>query len=117
TICYHRKGILSVIGSTSARSSVLVDIDDDGDLDLVTNEMNDSPQILISDLSERRKVKFLKLRLIGTRSNRDGVGGRVKVSAGNAVMTQWRDGKSGYLAQSSLPLYFGLGEAESINEI
>jgi len=43
---------LSVTGSTSSRSSVAFDLDDDGDLDLVTNEWNDHPQVLISNLSE-----------------------------------------------------------------
>jgi hypothetical protein len=91
----------------------LLDLDDDGDLDIVTNEQNDRPQVLISDLAQRQKIRFLKVRLIGSKSNRDGLGAVVKVHAAGRAFTQYADGKSGYLAQSALPLYFGLGEAKA----
>ena len=100
-------------GSLSSRSSAILDLDDDGDLDLVTNEMNDRPMILVSDLAARRKIHFLKVRLIGAASNRDGLGATVRVFAGGKTYTQYHDGKSGYLAQSSLPLYFGLGDGDA----
>ena len=103
-------------GALSSRSSAILDLDDDGDLDIVTNEMNDRPMLLVSDLAARRKIHFLKVRLIGTASNRDGLGATVRVAAGGKTYTQCHDGKSGYLAQSSLPLYFGLadGDAERV---
>jgi hypothetical protein len=41
----------------------------------------------------------------------------VRVSAGGRTWTQWNDGKSGYLSQSVLPLYFGLGEATTIQSV
>ena len=113
----HRKGIVGVVGSISSRSSVAFDLDDDGDLDLVTNEFNDHPQVLISNLSEKRPVHFLKIKLAGTVSNRDGLGATVKVRCGPRTYTRYHDGKSGYLSQSSMPLYFGLGEAARIDQI
>ncbi len=97
-------------GTLSSRSSVLFDLDDDGDLDIVTNEMNDRPMVLISNLNARKAIHFLKVKLIGTTSNRDGLGAIVRVRAGDKTLTQFHDGKSGYLAQSAMPLYFGLGE-------
>ena len=112
-LCGKRETPVAVYGSLSSRSSVLFDLDDDGDLDIVTNEQNDRPQVLISDLAQRHKIRFLKVQLIGSRSNRDGLGAVVKVQAGDRTFTQFADGKSGYLAQSSLPLYFGLGEAKA----
>jgi hypothetical protein len=112
-LCGKRETSVAVYGSLSTRSSVLFDLDDDGDLDIVTNEQNDRPQVLISDLTERQKIRFLKVRLWGSRSNRDGLGAVVKVHGGGKIFTQFADGKSGYLAQSSLPLYFGLGEAKA----
>src|SRR5204863_2277009 len=72
-----RQGMASVIGSTSSRSSVAFDLDDDGDLDLVTNDFNDHPRVLISNLSEKRPIHFLKVKLMGTTSNRDGLGATV----------------------------------------
>jgi hypothetical protein len=113
TICYHKKGILSVIGSTSARSSVLFDLDDDGDLDIVTNEMNDRPQVLINNLTEKKQVNYLKIKLVGSKSGKDAIGAKVTVSTSDGAITQWNDGKSGYLAQSALPLYFGLNDTKA----
>ena len=55
--------------------------------------------------------------LVGTSSNRNGLGATVRVRAGGQVYTKYNDGKSGYLSQSALPLYFGLGEAEKIEGV
>jgi len=55
--------------------------------------------------------------LVGTSSNRNGLGATVRVRAGAQTYTKYNDGKSGYLAQSVLPLYFGLGDAEKIDKI
>jgi len=62
-------------------------------------------------------LSFLKIRLTGSASNRGGIGARVIVRAGDKTYTQNMDGKSGYLSQSLVPLYFGLdgaGHADSI---
>ncbi|HKX61594.1 MAG TPA: CRTAC1 family protein [Verrucomicrobiae bacterium] len=117
SLCRDRAGIVTVMGSTSSRSSVAFDLDDDGDLDLVTNEWNDHPQVLASNLSQKRTIHYLKLKLIGSVSNRDGLGATVKVHCGPRVYTRYHDGKSGYLSQSSMPLYFGLDGAATIDRI
>jgi hypothetical protein len=101
----------------SSRSAVIVDLDDDGDLDIVTLDMNDRPQLLMSNLSERRSIHYLKVRLVGTASNRDGLGATVKAQAGGRTLTQYADGKSGYFGHSPLPLYFGLGEAAKVDRV
>ena len=106
-----------VFGALSSRSSAIFDLDDDGDLDIVTNEMNDRPMVLVSDLAARKKIHFLKIKLEGTSSNRDGLGATVKVKAGNKTLYRFHDGKSGYLSQSSLPLYFGLGDEEKASAV
>lgn len=105
-------------GALGTRSSVIFDIDNDGDLDILTNDFNSEPMVLVSNLTERSKaVQFLKIRLVGTRSNRDGLGTTVKVQAGSQTYTKVHDGKSGYLSQSSSHLYFGLGQAEVVDRI
>jgi hypothetical protein len=115
--CGGKSGRVAVNGFISTRSAVLFDLDDDGDLDIITNEFNDRPQVLVSNLSEKRPIHWLKVKLVGTASNRDGLGATVKVLAGGKSYLRYHDGKSGYLSQSSLPLYFGLGNAEKADKI
>jgi endonuclease-8 len=115
--CVGQTGPVTVLGTLSSRSSVMFDLDGDGDLDIVTNEFNAAPQVLVSDLSARRRVHFLQVRLVGGASNRDGLGATVTVRAGSLVGTKSNDGKSGYLSQSSIPLYFGLGAAARADRV
>ena len=96
---------------------MLFDLDDDGDLDIVTSEFGTRPQVLISDLAQRRKINFLEVELIGSESNRDAIGAVVRLHAGDLHLTQMNDGKSGYLSQSSLPLYFGLGGVKKVDRV
>jgi len=117
TLCRGKTGVVSVLGTLSSRSSVAFDLDEDGDLDLVTNEWNDRPQVLISNLAAKRTIHFLKIKLVGTVSNRDGLGATVRVHSGSKTFTRYHDGKSGYLSQSSMPLYFGLDAAAKIDRI
>ncbi len=116
-LCRRKEGIVTVRGVLSSRSSIMTDLDEDGDLDVVVAEFNDRPQMLMSNLSSKRPIRFLKIKLTGTVSNRDGLGATVRVKAGGKTFTQYHDGKSGYLSQSSLPLYFGLGDATRVDEI
>lgn len=112
-----RKGRLSVRSALSTRSAAFVDLEGDGDLDLVTNEFDDVPQVLINDLADRQAVHFLRIRLSGTHSNRDGLGAVVRVRAGGKEISRFHHGKSGYLGQSSSPLYFGLGDAAQADRV
>ena len=109
---------LTMMGALGTRSSIALDLDGDGDIDIVTNEFNGKPQVLISDLAQRHHVNFLKVRLRGTRSNREGVGAQVTVVLpdGHRILKPM-DGKSGYLSQSDVPLYFGLGGADNAKSI
>ncbi len=111
-------GHLTMMGALGSRSAVALDLDGDGDLDIVTNEFNAGPQVLVSDLAQRHQIHFLKVRLRGTRSNREGLGAQVTVVLPDGRrMLKVLDGKSGYLSQSDLPLYFGLADADSATAI
>jgi hypothetical protein len=114
---YDLTGRVEVWGALASRSSVIFDLDDDGDLDIVTNEFNDGPMVLVSDLSEKKAIRFLKLKLQGRASNRSGIGARVVVMAGGSRYARVNDGKSGYLSQSDMPLYIGLGDARTVDRI
>jgi hypothetical protein len=117
TPCANRTGKVRIMSTLGSRSSALFDLDNDGDLDIVTSDFNSEPQVLISNLSEKKPVKYLKVKLRGTGSNRDALGARVRVKSGNQTWTQWNDGNSGYLSHSVMPLYFGLGDATKIDSV
>jgi hypothetical protein len=110
-------GLLQVWGARGSRSAVIFDVDGDGDLDIVTNEFNTAPMVMLSNLTERTRVRYLAVKLTGTTSNRSGLGAVVKVTAGGSSYTKMFDGNSGYLSHSLYPLYFGLGAADSVSGI
>jgi hypothetical protein len=110
-------GRVTIWGARASRSAVVFDLDGDGDLDIVTNEFNAAPMVLVSNLSDKTRVHYVQVKLTGTRSNRDGLGAVVKVAAGGTTYTKAMDGNSGYLSHSVYPLYFGVGAAERVDRI
>ena len=110
-------GRVTVWGARGSRSAVIFDVDGDGDLDVVTNEFNTAPMVLLSNLTDKTRVRYVAVRLTGTTSNRSGLGAVVKVTAGGATFTKVYDGNSGYLSHSLYPLYFGLGAADAVDRI
>jgi enediyne biosynthesis protein E4 len=116
-LCRGQSGKVTVMAPLGSRSSVMFDLDQDGDLDIVTNDFNSAPQVLVSNLAQHRPIHWISVSLVGTTSNRNGLGATVRVRAGGRVYTKYNDGKSGYLSQSALPLYFGLDEADRIERI
>jgi len=116
-LCRGQSGKIKVMAPLGSRSAVMFDLDGDGDLDIVTNDFNSAPQVLVSDLAQRRPIHWLQIALAGAASNRGGLGATVRLRAGGHAYTKYNDGKSGYLSQSALPLYFGLGDAEKIDAV
>ena len=116
-MCGPQTFAFTVMANLGTRSAVIFDVENDGDLDIITNEYNSEPQVFISNLSEKRNIQYVKLELTGTKSNRNGIGAWVTVTAGGNTQTKLLDGKSGYLSQSALPLYFGLGDTKQIDKI
>jgi hypothetical protein len=107
--------VWSAVGS---KSSVVFDLDNDGDLDIVTNEVNEEPMVLISNLSVAKPgLKYLQIRLKGSKSNRDGLGAIVTVRVGSQKFCKVHDGLSGYMSHSLAPLYFGLDKADHVEAI
>jgi hypothetical protein len=116
-LCESTRGRRVVWGALGSRSSVIFDLDEDGDLDIVTLEMNQPPMVLTSNLSEKKELNYLKVALVGSKSNKSGIGAMVRVIAGDDVYTRMHDGKSGYLSQSLYPLYFGLGNHTEVDRV
>jgi hypothetical protein len=110
-------GRVAIWGARGTRSAAIFDLDGDGDLDIVTNEFNAAPMVLVSNLSEKTRLHYVEVKLTGATSNRDGLGAVVKVTAAGSTYTKVYDGNSGYLSHSLYPLYFGLGAAEAVDSI
>ena len=116
--CAGKEGPLTMMAAYGTRASVMFDLDQDGDLDILTNELNSEPQVFISNLTQVRDVQFVKVDLVGTRSNRNGLGAKVVVQTTEGRrLTQVQDGKCGYLSQCVLPLYFGLTPTKGIEKV
>jgi hypothetical protein len=97
-----------------ARGAAHGDFDNDGDLDIVMTT-NDGPAVLLrNDGATNRSVR---LRLVGTRSNRDGLGAVVTVKVGNETQTAMAQSGSSYLSQSERTLTFGVGKAQSVDSV
>jgi hypothetical protein len=110
-------GRVAVWAARGSRAAAIFDLDGDGDLDIVTSEFNARPMVLVSNLTDKTRVRYVEVKLTGTASNRDGLGAIVKVTAGGTTYTKVFDGNSGYLSHSLYPLYFGLGAAEAVERI
>lgn len=96
------------------RTLVAGDVDNDGRLDLlVTN--NGQPVELLHNNGDRKNA--LIVRLIGTKSNRDGIGATVKATTG--AMSQLREVKAGssYLGQNDVRVHVGLGAATAVDRL
>src|SRR5262247_3843115 len=98
----------------SSRGSALGDLDNDGSLEIVVNNMNDTPSLL-KNYGERKN--WILIKLIGKKSNRSGIGARVTVVTGKMKqMNETRSGDS-YISQNDLRLHFGIGDATRVERV
>jgi len=99
----------------ASRGTAFGDIDNDGDVDIVVNDLDSSPQLLRNDGGN--KNNWILVKTIGTRSNRNGIGAKVKVVSGDLVqLDEVRSGGS-YISQNDLRLHFGLEKHTSVDLI
>jgi enediyne biosynthesis protein E4 len=91
-----------------SRGCAFGDFDNDGDLDMVIMNVNETPSLLRNDAPKENH--WLKVRLIGTQSNRSAIGARVLLRYGKRVQAQALMSQSSYLSNNDPRLHFGLGE-------
>ena len=102
-----------------SRGAAFGDFDNDGDIDIVVNTVNDYPQLLRCD--SKLVNNWIKVRTLGTKSNRSGIGARLTCVAQvlgetkpHRQIDEVRSG-GGYFSQNDLRVHFGLGKAEKVD--
>jgi hypothetical protein len=91
------------------------DFDGDGDVDLLMTTNNGPAVLFRNDVPAGNRS--LRLRLVGTKSNRDGIGATVRVHHGATSQSRLVKSGSSYLSQSELPVTFGVGRRERVDRV
>jgi hypothetical protein len=91
----------------AGRGAAFGDLDDDGDIDVVVNNVHAAPDLFRTESSNANR--WITLRLVGTTSNRSAIGARVRVVAGDLTLVDEVRGGGSYLSQNDLRVHFGLG--------
>jgi hypothetical protein len=99
----------------ASRGAAFADFDNDGDIDVVVNNVHDTPDLFRLDQTGGRH--WITLKLIGTQSNRSAIGSMVRVLTADGEQRQEVRGGGSYYSQNDLRLQFGLGEAKAIERV
>src|SRR6202020_1186448 len=94
------------------RGLATADFDNDGDLDIAINIRGDYPELLRNDGGNDNH--FLEVLLIGTKSNRDGIGASLKLTAEGFVHVEQAKGGMSYMSANDPRIFFGLGKRTKI---
>lgn len=98
-----------------SRAAASGDYDNDGDLDILVSNNGQAPQLLRNDGGNRNH--WLQVRLVGTRSNRDGIGAKVRVVVGGVAQVDEAKGGMSYQAAHDPRLHFGLGQKDHVEMV
>jgi len=99
----------------AGRGVAVADYDNDGDMDILVCDWNDTAKLWRNNGGNRNN--WLMVKTVGTRSNRDGMGARVKVTAGGITQTDQVKCGGSYLSDSDRRLHFGLGKSKTVDLI
>jgi hypothetical protein len=99
----------------AGRGAAFADLDNDGDIDVVVNNMHAPPDLFRLDLAPG--PHWTTLKLAGSRSNRSAIGARVELTTGDGVQVQEVRGGGSYYSQNDLRVHFGLGRATRVDRL
>ena len=99
----------------ASRGMAFGDYDNDGDLDVLIQNINDTPTLLRNDGGDQGN--HLTIRAIGTKANRSAIGARVEVTSGGLTQSDEIRSGSSYESQNDLRLHFGLGTNDLVEQI
>ncbi len=99
----------------AGRGLAVADFDNDGDLDIVTNDRGDFPELLRNDGGNSNH--WLTVRLIGTRSNRDGNGSSLRLTSEGFTQVRQSKGGMSYMSAQDPRIHFGLGQRRKIDSL
>jgi hypothetical protein len=97
------------------RGIAVIDLDNDGRLDLVQTNAN-QPLLVYHNIT-KNSGNWIELKLMGTKSNRDAIGARIRLEAGGLAQIREIDGGNGYAGESTRRAHFGLGKASKIERL
>lgn len=102
----------------SSRGSAFGDFDNDGDVDCLVMNMNEPPLLLRNEyINKQSPNNWLKIKLLGTQSNRSAIGARVRVKSGTHLQVQEVTSQSSYYSHNDLRLHFGMGTNQKADQI
>ena len=99
----------------SSRGCAFGDFDNDGDMDVLVMNMNEPPSLIRCDVGSANH--WLKVKLVGTASNRTAIGARVYVRSGRLLQVQEVHSQDSYLSVNDFRLHFGLGRATQVDSL
>ena len=99
----------------AGRGLATADYDNDGDIDIVTNNRGDYPSLLRNDGGNANH--WLEILLIGTKSNRDGIGASLKLTSDGITHVEQAKGGMSYMSASDPRIFFGLGKRNKIDSL
>lgn len=99
----------------AGRGLATADFDNDGDVDIAVNVRGDTPELLRNDGGNTNH--WLEVLLIGTKSNRDGIGASLKLTSGDFSEVRQSQGGSSYMSASDPRIHFGLGKRTSVDSL